>query len=151
MAEQNREIREIDTREKQARPPETFIPAGLLPELVERDPDYRYRWVRVQQGHRQDTLNVSGKMREGWVPVSQEEMPSMIQLQDPKSATFPGMVEHGGHVLCKISKEKAAARRKYYDRLAKQQVDSLDSNFMRENDRRMPLFKESRTEVKSSG
>ena len=142
--------REQNTREKLSRSPATFVPAGLLPQLEDVDPDYTYRWVRAVQGGRQDTLNVSARMREGWVLVSAEEMPNLIQLPDPNQR-FPGMVEHGGHVLCKISKEKAEARRKYYSDMSNKQMQSVDSNFMRENDRRMPLFKESESKVKSTG
>jgi len=38
-------------------------------------------------------------------------------------------------------------RAKYYENLNKSQVDSVDNNFLRENDPRMPLFSEKRTKV----
>jgi hypothetical protein len=38
-------------------------------------------------------------------------------------------------------------RQAYYDGLAQRQVESVDNNLMRENDPRMPLFKQARTQV----
>ena len=35
----------------------------------------------------------------------------------------------------------------YYDKQNKSQIDSVDNNFLRENDPRMPLFSERKTKV----
>ena len=146
----DRILREQTTREKQARKPVTFVPTQLLPGVDDPHPDYVYRWVRGGTGGRRDTLNMSARLREGWVPVSAEEIPGMIQLPDPESR-FPGMIEHGGHVLCKISKEISQARKKYYADAARRQVESVDNDFMRENNDRMPLFRERNSVVKNEG
>ena len=142
--------RDKETRAKELRPPVTFIPAALLPELENKDPDYVYRWIRISSKGQSDTSNVSNKMRAGWVPVSAEEAPSIMPIKDPHSR-FPGMIEHGGHLLCKISKERHVARQKYYDELARRQIEGVDNNFMRENDRRMPLFRERSSKVMPFG
>jgi hypothetical protein len=50
-------------------------------------------------------------------------------------------------MLCKIPTEILEGRQAYYERLTQQQINSVDNNFMRENDSRMPLFTEKRSEV----
>ncbi len=143
-----RTSRAEDTRDKKSRAKMTFVPTGLLPE-IEPDPDYIYRWVRISSRGMSDNPNVNARMREGWVPVKSEEMPGIQQYPDPQSS-FPGMIEHGGLLLCKISKEIIVARNEYFAKKARQQIESVNNNLMRENDRRMPLFRESRSERKAS-
>ena len=58
-----------------------------------------------------------------------------------------GLIEIGGLVLCKSTVENAVARKKYYEEQTQAQTQAVDQNFMRENDPRMPLFKESKSRV----
>jgi hypothetical protein len=50
-------------------------------------------------------------------------------------------------MLCKTPKEFVEQRNRYYQQQTDGQMASVDNNFMRESDARMPLFKERRTEV----
>jgi len=84
--------------------------------------------------------------REGYEPVRLEDHPEMAYIVDDPSK-ISGNVEIGGLMLCKIPREKTDARQAYYDELNRKQIQSVDNNFMRENDPRMPLFSEKRTEV----
>jgi len=43
--------------------------------------------------------------------------------------------------------ELAESRAAYYEQQARMQVDSVDSQLMRNNDPRMPLFKDNRSSV----
>ena len=52
----------------------------------------------------------------------------------------------GGLMLCRMPKERAVARKAYYERQNDAQMTSVDNNFMRNNDARMPLFAERKTE-----
>lgn len=140
--------REQESRETVQREPATFIPAGLVPELQNKNPDYVYRWVRSSNRGQLDTGNVSARMQEGWVPVSWEEMPEIIKMPD-LSTKFPEMIERRGMLLMKIAKEKSKARQDYFKKLNRSQMESVDNNFMRENDRRMPLFRERTSATKS--
>jgi hypothetical protein len=69
----------------------------------------------------------------------------MLSLDANSQAS--GNVEIGGLMLCKAPIEQAEARQAHYEELSKQQMQSVDNNFMRENDPRMPLFSEKRSEV----
>jgi hypothetical protein len=50
-------------------------------------------------------------------------------------------------MLCKIPKEFMEQRAAYYQQQTDTQMNSIDNNFMRENDPRMPLFKERSSKV----
>jgi hypothetical protein len=107
----------------------------------DKQPGYDYRWVRVSSLGQADARNISSKTREGWEPVRIEEQPRLQLLTDPNSR-FKDNVEIAGLLLCKIPSEFMDQRRDYYSKMNRDQVDSVDNNFMRENDPRMPLFSE---------
>ena len=65
-------------------------------------------------------------------------------LVDPDSR-FKDNIEVAGLLLCKVPKELMDQRKAYFSQKNQAQMDSVDSNFMRENDARMPLFKEKRS------
>lgn len=92
----------------------------------------------------QDAKNVSAKFREGWEPVRVEEQPKLSFLADPNSR-FKDNIEIGGLLLCKIPTEFMDQRRHYFANKNRAQIESVDNNFMRENDARMPLFREKKS------
>jgi hypothetical protein len=53
-------------------------------------------------------------------------------------------VEVGGLLLCKTAVENVTARTKYYEKRAADQMSSVDNNYLRENDPRMPLLRPER-------
>ena len=144
MAE-NRLNRELDTRAKAERP-KAWMPPTLLPD-PNPEPGYSFRWIRVSTLGTDDPSNVSGKLREGWEPVKASEHPEIQLLGSGSKNRFPDSIEIGGLLLCKTPTEFTQQRDAYYQRQAQGQMDSVDNSFMRENDARMPLFKERRTEV----
>ena len=141
MAE-TRVAREHEDRASMSRP-ESWAPAGGLPE-PERQPGYAYRWIRTSMVEQSDAKNVSAKFREGWEPVRVEEQPKLSFLADPTSR-FKDNIEIGGLLLCKIPTEFMDQRRQYFANKNRAQIDSVDNNFMRENDARMPLFREKKS------
>ena len=87
------------------------------------------------------------RMREGWEPCRSEDYPEMHVRSDLRS-DFKGCIEIGGLLLCRMPQERYDARDAYYRRLAEQQLASVEANYLRENDPRMPLLKpEGRTQV----
>jgi hypothetical protein len=58
---------------------------------------------------------------------------------------FDGNVEVGGLLLCRNSKENVEARNEHYRNLAHRQMESVDNNYLRENDPRMPMLKPERS------
>jgi len=143
MAE-NRIARELESRSNKERP-KTWQPASTLPE-PDKQPGYAYRWIRVSMVGQADASNVSSKLREGWEPVRIEEQPQFKMLVDPNSR-FKDNIEVAGLLLCKIPEELMTQRRDYFARKNRAQIESVDNNFMRENDPRMPLFREKQSKT----
>lgn len=132
------------TREATLRP-RKWAPPQLLPDATP-EPGYVFRWIRVNSLGKDDATNLSGKLREGWEPVKAVDHPE-IQLYGMGSARFPGCVEIGGLLLCKTPVEFVEQRDAYYRQQAESQMQSVDNTYMRENDPRMPLFKERSSKV----
>jgi len=141
MAE-NRIARELEKRSEIERP-KSWQPASALPE-PDKQPGYSYRWIRVSSLGQRDTKNTSAKLREGWEPVRLEEQPRFKFFTDANSQ-FKDNVEIAGLLLCKIPTEFMDQRREYYSKATRDNIAAVDSNFMRENDARMPLFNERRS------
>ena len=140
---QNRTPRDLVSREKFARA--VYVPPTSLPDPTP-EPGVVFRWIATHVLGQADPTNVSRKMREGWEPVKAVDHPELQLFGN--AAT--GNVEIGGLMLCKMSKEQAEARDEYFNRQAQNQMDSVDNHFMRNNDPRMPLFAEKRSEVARS-
>jgi hypothetical protein len=143
MAE-NRINRELETREKTVRK-RTWQRPEVLPSPTPED-GYDFHWVRVSTQGQVDATNVSSKLREGWEPVKAADHPE-ITMVTVENERFADNVVIGGLMLCKAPKELVEERNDYYSTQTKSQMHSVDNNFMRENDPRMPLFNERKTKV----
>jgi len=143
MAE-NRINRELETRDKNVRKRSWQRPE-TLPSPTPED-GYEFHWVRVSTQGQADATNVSSKLREGWEPVKAANHPeiTMVTIENDR---FADNVVIGGLMLCKAPTELVEERTEYYDTQTKSQMHSVDNNFMRENDPRMPLFNERKTKV----
>ena len=138
----NRKTRELENRVLTERPKQ-WMPPELLPE-PDKEPGYKYRWIRVSLLNKADPRNISKAMREGYEPVKVEEQPKFKLLIDPDSR-FNGNIEIGGLLLCKSPKEFVDQRAAYYAKQTQDQTDAVDNNLMRQSDPRMPIFKEGKS------
>ena len=127
----------------EAERPKVWQPASTLPE-PDKEAGYAYRWIRVASMGQNDPRNISSKLREGWEPVSIKEQPQFQMLVDPDSR-FKDNIEVAGLLLCKAPEELMRQRKEYFANKNQSQMESVDNNFMRENDARMPLFREKRS------
>ena len=141
---QNRMARELDTRQEMQRPEAWRLPE-TLPMPNER-PGWAHRYVRISTLGTADPSNISSKFREGYEPCKADEYPELM-VHASTEGRFKGGIEVGGLLLCRIPSEFMAQRAHYYEQQNKSQVESVDNNFLRENDPRMPLFSEKRTKV----
>jgi hypothetical protein len=140
----NRLDRDLNTREKVARK-RSWAPPELLP-TPKPEEGYTYHWVRISTRGEADPMNVSSKLREGWEPVKASDHPE-VHVMTVEDERFKDNVVIGGLMLCKAPKEFVEDRNAYYLNQASAQINSVDNNFMRENDPRMPLFSERKTTV----
>ncbi len=144
MATTERTPRALESRAADARPT-MWKPPELLPDPTP-EPGFAFRWVRLSTLGEADAMNISAKLREGWEPVKASDHPEM-QILGSSSTRFPGGIEIGGLLLCKTPTEFVEQRDAYYRGQAHGQMESVDNTLMRENNPKMPLFKNRQTQV----
>ena len=144
QGKQNRLARELDTRQVVARP-QAWRPPETLPSPDPR-PGYKHRWVRTATMGTADPSNISSKLREGYEPCKAEDYPELM-MHAASEGRFKGSIEVGGLLLCRIPEEFLQQRMEYYSNQNKAQMESVDNNFLRESDPRMPLFSEKKSKV----
>jgi hypothetical protein len=132
-----------ETRDSETR--RSWKPADLLPEPA-RAPGWEYKWIRKSMMGVSDPTNVSRSMREGWETCRSEDHPELMLAVDV-DAKNSGLIEIGGLILCKIPQEMFDQRQRYYQDQANGQMESVDAQIDRENDPRMPIFKEKQSKV----
>ena len=136
-AEQVRSPRESEDREVEQRV-ESWENPSNLPNPTPQ-PGWVFRWIRTSLLGNADNPNVSKKFREGWQPCRSEDHPELhIHMMDYKSEwADKGNIEIGGQLLCKMPKEKAEARDAYFQDVAKNQMESVDNVYFKDQDSRM--------------
>ena len=139
----NRTNRDLQTRENTARA--VYTPPSTLPTPTPQ-PGWSFRWVATSVLGESNASNVSKKSREGWEPVRAEDHPELKLAADKN-----GNVELGGLMLCKMPSEMVDARNEYYRNQAQAQIDSVDNHFLRNNDPRMPLFSDKKSNTTRGG
>jgi hypothetical protein len=145
MEKSNRTSRELNTREKMERPKQ-WMPPQMLPDPTPEE-GYVFRWIRISIQGKEDPTNISGKLREGWEPVRASDHPEVRLFGSNDQTQFPDSIQVGGLMLCKTPIEFVKQRSEYYQKQTDAQMQSVDNTYMRENDPRMPMFKERRSEV----
>lgn len=141
---ENRLSRELETREKTTRK-KSWVRPELLPSPTP-EKGYVYHWVRISTRGNADPTNVSSKLREGWEPVKATDHPEIV-MTGVESERFKDNIVMGGLMLCKAPVEMVDERNQHFRDAAKSQMSSVNNNFMRENDPRMPLFNEQSSKV----
>jgi hypothetical protein len=142
---QNRMARELDSREVAFQRPQAWRPPETLPSPDNR-PGWSHRWIRISTLGNADPSNISSKFREGYEPVKADEYPELM-MHATTEGRFKGNVEVGGLLLCRIPSEFLGQRAAYYANQNKSQMESVDNNFLRESDPRMPLFSDKKSKV----
>ena len=148
IAADERTPREAESREAGERT-KPWEPPQVLPDPAPQD-GWVFRWIRTSIMGNQDNVNASKRFREGWEPVRAEDHPEMMMASD-RGSDYLGNIEVGGLLLCKTSEDNFNARSEYYAKLAHQQNESVNRNYMREDDPRMPKLNDSTTRVSFGG
>ena len=147
MSERNsRESKNRDNSERvtEWKPPSTLEapepPAEELTKYIwapEPPVGYKHRWIRESVMEYDDRNNIHKKRREGYELVKAEEYPDFDApvIDEGKNS---GVIGVGGLVLARIPEEIAEQRNKHYSNVAKNQMEAVDRDWMRENNPNMP-------------
>ena len=111
-------------------------PASLLPELTP-EAGYGTRWIRTSVLGQADHMNFSSKSAEGWEPMKLADHPEAKVAASPS-----GNIELGGLIACKMPLDMLEDREQWFGKINKQSMEAVDSQLMKENDPRMPMFSE---------
>ena len=141
---QNRDTREQKSRATMFRPTSWSAPEALP--MPDERPGWKHRYIRLSTLGTADPSNISSKLREGYEPCKAEEYPELM-MHAAIEGRFKGGIEVGGLLLCRIPAEFMDQREAHFAKLNKAQMDSVDNNYMKDNDPRMQKFAERSSKV----
>lgn len=139
-----RPTRDMEVREQSDRP-EAWVPPETLPVPTPKA-GFTRRYVRLSMMGEIDDTNYDKHYQEGYRMVLASEQPH-IQTSVVASARFSEGVVVGGLLLMEIPTEHLRQRAAYYAGKTVAQVQAVDNDLMKENDPRMPLFRERESRV----
>ena len=140
---EKRTPRDGEQRDSYVRPSDSWIPASVIPDPKPQD-GWVFRWVRTSILGQTDATHTSRMFREGWEPVKAEDHPELM-LESDVGSKYKGNIEVGGLLLCKAPEGKMKSRSEHFQKMADNQMQSVDNNYLRENDPRMPLLEPERS------
>ena len=148
-AQSGAQQREAAEREVSQRPA-VWQPASLLPS-PKPQAGWRFKWVRRTLMGQLDATNFDKALRSHWVPVAAADCPELLHLVEitaqHKDKNVSGFIEIGGLVLCKMPEDVARLRDAHFKQATINQAESVEANLAKQEDKRMPLFRESNTSV----
>ena len=124
------------TRSKTERPKEYKPPSSLDAPTA---PDgFRHRWIRAESMGFNDTKNIHGRLRSGYELVRADEYDA-DQYPTVLDGKYAGVIGVGGLLLARIPEELAQSRMDYQRRQTEGQDESVESDLLRDQDKRMPI------------
>ena len=144
----NKTSRASQTREKDSRP-KVWSPRSSL-DAPPAPTGFRHRWIRTETLGFQDTKNVAGRIRSGYELVRADEYPDSDYpiVEDGK---YKGVIGVGGLVLARVPDEIAQQRADYYKKQARENVEAVDNDLMKEQHPSMPINIDRQTRVTFGG
>ena len=124
------------TRSKTERPKEYKPPSSL--DAPPAPDGFRHRWIRAESMGFNDTKNIHGRLRSGYELVRADEYDTDTYptVLDGK---YAGVIGVGGLLLARIPEELAQARVDYQQKQTEGQDESVETDLLRDQDKRMPI------------
>ena len=134
--DENKTSRAAVTRSKTERPKEYKPPSSL--DAPPAPDGFRHRWIRAESLGFNDTKNIHGRLRSGYELVRADEYDSQAYptVLDGK---YAGVIGVGGLLLARIPEELAQARMDYQRRQTEGQDESVETDLLKDQDKRMPI------------
>ena len=132
----NKTSRAAVTRSKTERPKEYKPPSSL--DAPPAPDGFRHRWIRAESMGFNDSKNIHGRLRSGY---------ELVRADEYKDADYPvvidgkyaGVIGVGGLLLARIPEELAQARMDYQQKQTEGQDESVETDLLRDQDKRMPI------------
>jgi len=134
--DENKTSRAAVTRSKTERPKEYKPPSSL--DAPPAPDGFRHRWIRAESMGFNDTKNIHGRLRSGYELVRADEYDSDTYptVLDGK---YAGVIGVGGLLLARIPEELAQSRMDYQAKQTEGQDESVETDLLRDQDKRMPI------------
>jgi hypothetical protein len=134
--DENKTSRAAVTRSKTERPKEYKPPSSL--DAPPAPDGFRHRWIRAESMGFNDTKNIHGRLRSGYELVRADEYDSDSYpvVLDGK---YAGVIGVGGLLLARIPEELAQSRMDYQQKQTEGQDESVETDLLRDQDKRMPI------------
>ena len=134
--DENKTSRAAVTRSKTERPKEYKPPSSL--DAPPAPDGFRHRWIRAESMGFNDTKNIHGRLRSGYELVRADEYDSDTYptVLDGK---YAGVIGVGGLLLARIPEELAQSRIDYQKKQTEGQDESVETDLLRDQDKRMPI------------
>ena len=136
MTKDKKTSRAAETRTKTERPKEYKPPSSL--DAPPAPDGYRHRWIRAESLGFNDQKNIHGRLRSGYELVRADEYKDS-QYPVILDGKYAGIIGVGGLLLARIPEELAKARIDYQKKLTEGQDESVETDLLRDQDKRMPI------------
>ena len=140
--------RASDTREATKRPAVWKEPNAL--DAPPAPDGFRHRWIRAESLGFDDTKNIAGKLRSGYELVRAEEYEAQ-GFPIVGEAKYKGVIGVGALLLARIPEEIADARSKFYSDKAKERVEGVKHDLLKDQHPSMPISYDSRSSKSFGG
>jgi len=134
--DENKTSRAAVTRSKTERPKEYKPPSSL--DAPPAPDGFRHRWIRAESMGFNDTKNIHGRLRSGYELVRADEYDT-DQYPTVLDGKYAGVIGVGGLLLARIPEELAQSRMDYQRRQTDGQDEAVESDLLRDQDKRMPI------------
>ena len=136
MSKINKTSRAAETRTNTERPKEYKPPSSL--DAPPAPDGFRHRWIRAESLGFNDQKNIHGRLRSGYELVRADEYKDS-QYPVILDGKYAGIIGVGGLLLARIPEELAKARIDYQRKLTEGQDESVETDLLRDQDKRMPI------------
>ena len=134
--DENKTSRAAVTRSKTERPKEYKPPSSL--DAPPAPDGFRHRWIRAESMGFNDTKNIHGRLRSGYELVRADEYDT-DQYPTVLDGKYAGVIGVGGLLLARIPEELAQSRMDYQQKQTEGQDESVETDLLRDQDKRMPI------------
>ncbi len=134
--DENKTSRAAVTRTKTERPKEYKPPSSL--DAPPAPDGFRHRWIRAESMGFNDSKNIHGRLRSGYELVRADEYDS-DQYPVVLDGKYAGVIGVGGLLLARIPEELAESRMDYQRKQTEGQDESVETDLLRDQDKRMPI------------